>query len=137
MRQARRSRLSMQYGSYTIPAGTGFSMAAYYVLSNSTIFPSPDIFNPSRWLADPVTGELPKAPNGKLLTRYLVTFSRGTRRCLGINMAYAELYTVIANVFRKCDLQLHETTLKDVSFYKENFLPAPYPDSKGVRVVVM
>ena len=102
-----------------------------------TIFPSPKTFDPSRWLADPVTGEMPLAPNGKLLTRYLVAFSRGTRSCTGMHVAYAELYICLANVFRKCDMQLYETTVADVELHSDYFLPHAQPNSKGVRVLVV
>ncbi|KAH9002849.1 hypothetical protein EDB83DRAFT_2184826, partial [Lactarius deliciosus] len=36
----------------------------------------------------------------------LVPFSKGPRSCIGINLAYCELYLVIASVFRRFDLTL-------------------------------
>lgn len=53
-----------------------------------------------------------------------------------MHLAYAELYIGLANVFRKCDLQLFETTVKDVEIFSEHFLAQAHPDSKGVRVLV-
>ncbi|CZR63111.1 related to trichodiene oxygenase cytochrome P450 [Phialocephala subalpina] len=136
-RLPRTSNSPIVYGSYVIPPGTPFSMCQYYMHQNETIFPSPNTFDPSRWLADPVTGVMPTAPNGKLLTRYLTSFSRGTRSCLGMHLAYAELYIGLANVFRRCDLELFETTTRDVEIHSEHFLPRAHPDSKGVRVLVI
>lgn len=41
-----------------------------------TIFPDPETFRPERWLEAEARGEH--------LTRYLVSFTKGTRMCLGI-----------------------------------------------------
>ncbi|KAF8860246.1 cytochrome P450, partial [Acephala macrosclerotiorum] len=135
-RLPRTSTTPIKYGSHIIPSGTPFSMCQYYMHQNETIFPSPNTFNPTRWLADPVTGAMPTAPNGRSLTRYLTVFSRGTRSCLGMHLAYAEMYIGLANVFRKCDLELFETTAWDVELHSEHFFPRAHPDSKGVRVLV-
>lgn len=45
------------------------------------IFPDPDAFRPERWLEADARGER--------LDRFLVTFSKGTRMCLGIKYAAA------------------------------------------------
>lgn len=45
-----------------------------------SIFPNPEKFGPDHWL------------NNKTLEKYLVPFSKGTRQCLGINLATAEIY---------------------------------------------
>jgi cytochrome P450 len=42
---------------------------------NATIFPDPDSFNPERWLDPSAT---------KRLDKYLVSFSKGSRQCVGI-----------------------------------------------------
>jgi cytochrome P450 len=66
----------------------------------------------------------------------LVNFSRGTRACLGINLAYAEIYLTLAAVFRRFDLELFETTREDVDIVHDFFSPSARLDSKGVRVLV-
>lgn len=43
---------------------------------NKDIFPDPEAFKPERWLND---GKYNDA-----LAKYLVTFGRGTRRCVGM-----------------------------------------------------
>jgi cytochrome P450 len=112
-------------------------MSNYFMHHNEDVFPDSHTFDPSRWLADPITGALPTGPDGKkLLTRYMGSFSRGTRACLGIYLAYAELYIALATVLRRCDLSLFETTDKDVRLWSEKFVTQAHPDSKGVRVVV-
>lgn len=84
----------------------------------------------------PETGAPATAPSGKLLTRYLGSFSRGTRGCIGVHLAYAEIYLALASVFRKCELELWETTERDVEVWAERFMTQVYPDSKGIRVLV-
>ena len=97
---------------WLIPAGTGVSMDSRTVNMNSTIFPEPQDFVPERWIDNP------------RLDKYLMTFSKGARICLGyvlslsyatsrtarkltpsrINLVYAELYMMLGGVFRKYDL---------------------------------
>jgi cytochrome P450 len=123
-RLARTSKYPLQYKPYTIPPGTPFSMSIFYMHTNPTIFPSLYKFDPSRWL--PVNGILPTGPDGKkLLTRYLVALGRGDKHCIGMNLANAEIYIGLANLIRKCNFDLHQTTERDVGFYSENFIPRP------------
>lgn len=56
--------------------------------------------------------------------------------CVGLNLAYAEIFTGIATVFRRHDLELFQTSRRDVDFYAENLKATPWPGSKGVRVLV-
>lgn len=72
-------------------------MDNYSIHHNETLFPSSRTFNPDRWLGE----------NSKELDRFLVSFSAGTRQCLGTNLAWAELYIAFARVFRKFKLGLH------------------------------
>ena len=52
------------------------------------------------------------------------------------SLAYAELYLIFAAIFGQFDLELYETTHKDVDPVIDYFVPKPYHDSKGVRVLV-
>lgn len=56
---------------WIIPAGTPISMSVSILHSNPDIFPEPYEFKPERWLENP------------RLDRYLFTFSKGTRNCIG------------------------------------------------------
>jgi len=51
--------------------------------------------------------------------------------CLGINLAYAEIYLTLAAVFQRFDLELVETTREDVDIVHDFFHPSPRLDSKG------
>ncbi|KAL2802163.1 cytochrome P450 [Aspergillus granulosus] len=103
------------YGDYVIPAGTPIITTSYFVHMNPTIFPEPHKFNPGRWLEASASGER--------LTRYIVSFSKGTRNCIGINLAYAELYLVIARMARQFDIELCGTTPEDVRFARDYVVP--------------
>lgn len=90
---------------------------------------------PERWL------------KGENLDRHLFSFSKGSRQCIGINLAYAELYMVLAGVFRRYGgqrddpgpegwLQLHETSRQDVTVYRDLFEAYPKEGRNGVKVLV-
>ncbi len=65
---------------------------------------------------------------------------------MGINLAYAELYTTLANIFRRYggpesagsegSLELFETTKDDVEIAADMFIPFVKKGSKGIRVFV-
>ena len=66
----------------------------------------------------------------------MISFGRGPRSCIGMNLAYAQMYIVMANVFRKFDLELFDTDRSAVDCAKDMFVPHPMPGTKGVRVLV-
>ncbi|KAL7652954.1 hypothetical protein ACMYSQ_007697 [Aspergillus niger] len=125
---------------WIIPPGTPMSMNSVFVHHDPTIFPEPSKFSPERWI------EAEK--EGKRLNRYLVSFTKGSRSCVGINLAYAELYICVSRIFRlySCTedemsgkggwLELFETSNEDVEFATDMFIPATRQGSKGVRMLV-
>lgn len=118
---------------WRIPPGTPVSMTSLLVLQDPTLFPNPEQFRPERWIENP------------RLDRYQVAFNKGTRICLGINLAYAELYLMLAGIFRSYGsvafslpgdvgrLELFETDVSDVACVRDGLVPLPKADSKGVR----
>ncbi|KAL9044219.1 MAG: hypothetical protein Q9214_002626, partial [Letrouitia sp. 1 TL-2023] len=126
-RLPRVSRTPIQYSTYTIPPGFPISMSAYVQHRDERIFPSSKTFNPDRWI-DPT--------QERHLSRYLVSFSKGTRMCLGVNLAWAEMYIGLATVFRRVELELFETESDAVDMAREYFVPLPKRGTKGVRVLV-
>lgn len=120
----------LTFGDWVIPAGTPVSMSIYLTHNNPDYFPEPDQFRPERWL------NMQNLPPEQRPDRYFVPFSRGTRSCVGLNLAMAELYLTLAYLFRRVDLSLYETSREDVDI-KHDFLTAfPRLESKGVRVLV-
>ncbi|KAL3477617.1 cytochrome P450 [Aspergillus californicus] len=118
----------IQFQDWLIPARTPISMSIPFLNHDEEIFPDSKSFVPERWL------DSPKTKNGSPLERYFVGFGKGTRSCLGLNLAWCELYLVFASFFRFFDLELHETDFTDIEFAHDFFLPFPRFDSKGVRV---
>ncbi|KAL9624297.1 MAG: hypothetical protein Q9160_001544 [Pyrenula sp. 1 TL-2023] len=118
----------LQYGDWVIPAGTPVSETIPFVSMSRAIFPVPEEYRPERWI------EAKK--EGKRLDRYLVSFCKGSRACIGINLAWGELYLILFHLFRKFELELYETTIEDVGFKHDFFVPMPKLNTKGVRVQV-
>ncbi|KAE9368851.1 cytochrome P450 [Stipitochalara longipes BDJ] len=119
----------LKYKEWVIPFRTPVSESGYFILMNESIFPEPSKFRPDRWLKD--------SKYNRSLEKYLVNFGKGTRQCVGMNLAYAELYLTIARVFRQYELELFETSVEDVKMAHDFFTPVPRLDSKGVRIRVV
>ena len=126
--------------TYTIPPGTPISMTGILIHLNPSYFSNPLTFSPERWLPNP-----PAHP----LTKYLVPFTRGTRQCLGMNLAWAELYLTLGMMFRRYGsnevhddgdkgvLKLFEFEYeRDLEIKGDGALPLYSAGSKGVRIVV-
>ena len=117
---------------YSQTTQTPIAMTIPLLHLNGTIFPSPTSFDPSRWLNNPQ------------LDRYLFSFSKGPRACVGMNLAWAELYNTTAALFGHYgdakgagpSIELWQTTEKDVLLEHDYFVPFPWEGSQGVRVVV-
>jgi cytochrome P450 len=58
-------------------------------------FPNADAFLPERWVDEKSAAEAEK---------HFIAFSRGSRNCIGMNLAYAELFYAFAYIFRKYDM---------------------------------
>jgi cytochrome P450 len=115
------------YKDWVIPAGTPVGMTSIFMHDNPQYFPNPEVFDPDRWL---------KADSERRLGKYLVNFSKGTRSCLGMNLAKAEIFLIMAAVFHRFDMELFETDRSDVEIVHDYFNPSPKNDSKGVRVII-
>ena len=70
------------------------------------------------------------------MDKYLLPFGKGSRICLGIELAHAELYLALAAVFARFELRLFETGRADVDVAHDFVVGTPRLDSKGVRVLV-
>ncbi|KAL6794162.1 cytochrome P450 [Trichoderma sp. SZMC 28012] len=102
---------ALQYKEYTIPPGTPVSSSTYFIHGNASVFPEPATFRPERWIE--------AAERGDNLKRYLVTFNRGTRGCIGINLAYLELFLTVAHFARRFNLELHDTVAEDLRIVRD------------------
>ncbi|KAI9675995.1 MAG: hypothetical protein M1817_000738 [Caeruleum heppii] len=152
------------YKDYVIPAGVPVGMSPYLQLRHPAVFPNPDEFQPSRWLpsttptpnglqgstphqqqtTSPATMEPAKAPNGKLLSKYQVVFSKGPRMCVGMTLASAEIVIGMATLFRRLTdesgrrtrMRLFETGRDTVDMHAEFLGPVPKDGTVGVRLEI-
>lgn len=108
-----------QFQGYSLPAGTLMSMSLPMVLHDPSIWGTDHgEFRPERWLGD----------NAAELEKYLVSFSKGTRICPGIELAWIELRLIMGTLFRRFDMRIPtEVTIEDEDIfpYYDGFTPVP------------
>ena len=122
---------SIQFHEWTIPLGTPVGMTSVLVHNNSDIFPEPQSFIPERWL--------PLDTEGQRLQKYLVAFSKGSRSCVGMNLANAEMLMTLAIVFEGFGntMKLWQTIKgRDLEVSHDYFNPLPKRESKGMMIKV-
>lgn len=118
---------TLVYGGRQIPPGTPVSMSSPLIHENPDIFPDPLTYKPERWLGN----------DGQRLKRYLVLYSKGTRACLGMNLANAELYITFAMIFRRFNFELIDVVReRDYTVSRNTQIGSMSPESKGVTVGV-
>lgn len=122
---------SFCYHDVVLPAGTPVSMSSVLMHDNEGIFPEPRKFKPERWL--------PLGTTGMALQKYLVPFSRGSRQCLGMHLAWAEMYIGLASVFERFGgkMRIVDTVReRDVDLCHDFFTPVASMESEGMMMVI-
>ena len=135
---------------WTVPPQTPIGMSNAQLHHDESIFPDSRTYNPSRWIG----------ADGKLdlkMDRHLLSFTRGSRQCLGMPLSYAEMYLGFSkiwnvygslggvmedgNVYEGVRFQgdrgvwgLWETGRRDVDLWADSFLPLVKPGGEGIRV---
>lgn len=98
--------------------------------TDPAIFKAPEKFDPNRWLDQ---------ANHKQLSKFLQPWGRGSRFCVGKELAYTDLYLTVARLFGpECgfSMKLFDTEQADWDIFHDNFGPVPGPGSKGLRVLI-
>ncbi|KAL6884430.1 cytochrome P450 [Trichoderma evansii] len=120
----------LQYKQWSLKPGTAFCMNTSKYLLDASIYRNPTMFNPERWLGD--------AQSTQKLLHHFAPFSRGHRGCIGMNLAYAELYLVSSHIIRRFDMRLYDVIReRDVDTVRDAFIGLPSMKSKGVRVEII
>lgn len=121
--------------AWHLPPGSVVGMSPYKTVMDEAIFYDARGFHPERWVDD-----------GEKLDKYLDIFCSGTRTCLGMALAHAELYLVLAKLFRRWGsggvvfgsddgdqrfgdvgyLSIYETRVRDCEEAEDYFMPVPY-----------
>lgn len=78
---------------FYLPGGTSVSSSVHLMHYDESVYEDPETFEPERWLVKD-----PDLLHGR--ERQLVPFSSGSRICIGLNVAMAELYVCIATIVR-------------------------------------
>nr|WGZ60588.1 cytochrome P450 [Fusarium tricinctum] len=115
---------------WVIPRGTPIGMTSMINHWNKEIFPNPDDFTPERWLDN-------GKPNYKL-QKLLISFGKGSRACIGENLAYCEVYIMAALLaFRVIPrARLHETTVEDIAYDHDLIVVQTKKGSISVRIAI-
>ncbi|KAK0712207.1 cytochrome P450 [Apiosordaria backusii] len=92
------------YDKYRIPAGTPVGMTVLFMHMDEKLYPHPQRFDPGRWAIPQTRKSSEKA---------YAPFSRGTRICLGMHLAWAEMYMVVAALVRGFEFDFQGLTLDD------------------------
>lgn len=96
---------------------TTVSMSAYVAHRDPVVFPEPEKFNPDRWLGD----------KGKDLQPYFISFSAGSRGCIGRNISYLEQTVLLASVVHRYDFALPSPTWEQERWETTNLMAGPMP----------
>ncbi|KAM0147064.1 hypothetical protein ACHAPG_010789 [Botrytis cinerea] len=108
-----------------ITPGSIVGMSATTMHHSESIWgPDSQVFKPERWLG----------PDSKQLEKFLVTFGKGARQCIGINLVYAELRIVASKLFRCLDMSLDSSMTKS-DMNQLNYFTTSFEGS-GVRVFI-
>ncbi len=100
-------------------------LSSYLLHRNETAFPNPTKFDPERWISQPI--EQIRAAES-----CFVPFSRGSRSCLGQNLAMCELYVVLGTLFRQFE-NLRTTDVGELR-YSDYFNPWPRDEAQELVV---
>ncbi|KAI2472113.1 cytochrome P450 [Annulohypoxylon bovei var. microspora] len=117
---------------HVLPRGYAVGMSTLLVHHDEALFPDSHKFAPERWLDEGMQRRHD-------VDKYLMSFSKGTRMCLGMNLALCEMYTLVAAFTLRVfpHMRLYETTEDDVRHHHDLFVPVARKESKGVRVVLV
>ncbi|KAK8092477.1 hypothetical protein PG999_014676 [Apiospora kogelbergensis] len=123
---------SYHYGHVIIPRGVPVGMTLMDFVEDPDVYPDPQSFDPERWI--PFDG-----PAARKCRDNLLIFGGGSRMCVGINMAWAELYLTIAVVVRRLGPRLRLADVdfeRDVMVVEDGFNALASRDSKGLRITL-
>ncbi|KAI1773303.1 putative Trichodiene oxygenase [Hypoxylon cercidicola] len=101
------------YKEWRIPAGTPVGMTTILMHMDEKIYPDPHSFDPKRWM---------EGNERKNAEKAYAPFSRGTRICLGMHLAWAELYLTLAALVRQFDFRFEGAKAEDFECDSDQFV---------------
>ncbi|KAI1089144.1 cytochrome P450 [Rostrohypoxylon terebratum] len=100
------------YADWRIPAGTPVGMTLHLLHQNEEQYPEPQRFNPDRFM-DPNPWQLGN--------KTFVPFGKGKRNCLGMHLAWAEIYLLLGHIVPRFEFKFPTTKAEDFYVTKDNF----------------
>ncbi|CAH0019606.1 unnamed protein product [Clonostachys rhizophaga] len=129
----RNENLYYQNGGYqyVVPRGTAIGMSASIAHHDENVFPNSYEFVPERWIDD-------RGQKNKALEKYMTCFGRGTRQCLGMNLAFCELYLIVAAmVLRSIScMEIYDSKWDDIAYDYDMLTPQPKKGARALRVKI-
>ncbi|KAI1282958.1 putative benzoate 4-monooxygenase cytochrome P450 [Xylaria sp. FL0933] len=115
----------LQYKQWTIPRNTPVGMSVCHLHMDPEVYPEPYKFDPERWIGDV----------DPRMNRNFVPFVKGSRNCLGMNLAWAEMFLVLGLLFRPGSHQMSlECDESDIVLVHDSDVGIPKYDSIGLCV---
>lgn len=100
--------------------------SSYLLHTDPSIYPDPFTFRPERWIETPE------------LKKYWFAFGRGSRNCLGMNLATSELYIGLAMLWRRYRMEVFDTVEeRDVLTSHDCFIGMTDLNSEGIKVRIV
>ncbi|OTB02524.1 hypothetical protein M426DRAFT_322616 [Hypoxylon sp. CI-4A] len=120
-----------QKAEYRIPRGYAVGMSNPLLLTDPEQWPNPYEFSPERWLVSP--------EKRKEMDKNMVAFGRGTRMCVGMNLAICEIHLLLTALVLRVypHTRLFETTKREVTWDHDAVTPQIPEDSPGVRILIV
>ncbi|OTB06228.1 hypothetical protein M426DRAFT_72312 [Hypoxylon sp. CI-4A] len=100
------------YNKWRIPAGTPVGMTLVLLHADETLYPDPRRFDPDRWM-DLDGKEKHHAA--------FAPFLKGTRSCIGMHLAWAEMYLLVAILVDRLDFQFFDAKAEDFECDSDQF----------------
>ncbi|KAK6527650.1 hypothetical protein TWF694_004632 [Orbilia ellipsospora] len=98
---------------YHLPATTTLQFPAFTYHNSPDIFPDPTKWDPTRWLVG----------DTREMEKYWIPFGRGSRICLGLNLAWSELLVTSARLVRRFEMGFAEDFKHEDMEWKAVFIP--------------
>ncbi|KAI0595140.1 trichodiene oxygenase [Biscogniauxia sp. FL1348] len=114
------------YDKWCIPRGTPVGMTTLLMHRNEDLYPEPSRFNPERWMDLDLRKKSEKT---------FAPFSRGTRNCIGMYLAWAELYLVTSALIMRFNFEFDGAGPKDVEIVSDQFIVG-VADPSGIKAWV-
>ncbi|KAI1205170.1 cytochrome P450 [Annulohypoxylon truncatum] len=100
------------YADWRIPAGTPVGMTLHLLHQNEEEYPEPQRFNPDRFM-DPNPWQLGN--------KTFVPFGKGKRSCIGMYLAWAEIYLLLGYIVHRFEFKFPTTKAEDFYVTQDNF----------------